>query len=261
MATSSAEAYGRDGFVTGIDVFGTSEMSSFRAEFDRLVEQVGRDTSQNAIVHRHFDVPFIWQMATDRRMLDLMEQIMGPDVMLLSTGFFCKYPEKNARAFVGWHQDTHYWGLDPPVAFFAWIAVDDSDAANGAMQVVRGSHVRGAIPHGTSEREGNLLRIHQQEVSSEHIPEDDIVTLELRAGQVSVHHGLTLHGSQPNRSDRRRCGLTVRYITPDVRQSKPNSSGTYWKPILLRGEDRYEHYPRTSPPFPMDQENHSKLLS
>ena len=191
-------------------------------------------------------------MATDRRLLDVMERIMGPDLMLLSTGFFCKYPEKNAQAFVGWHQDTHYWGLEPPVAFSAWIAVDDSDRENGAMQVVRGSHQQGVLPHGTSEREGNLLRLFQQEVSSEHFHEEDVITLELKAGQASVHHGLTLHGSQPNRSDRRHCGLTVRYITPDVRQASPRSDGSYWQPVLLRGQDRYRHYPLTPPPFPLD---------
>ena len=252
VVASLRESYERDGFVTGIDVFTSSEISSFRKEFDSLSEQEGQEKSQNALVHRHFDVPFIWHMATDRRLLDVMQQIMGPDVMLLSTSFFCKYPEKNAQAFVGWHQDTHYWGLDPPIAYSAWIAVDDSDTANGAMQVVRGSHLQGVIPHGTSEREGNLLRIYKQEVSSEHFSKDDIVTLELRAGQVSVHHGLTLHGSQPNRSDRRRCGLTVRYITPDVKQAKPRSDGGSWTPILLRGEDRYQNYPQTPPPFPRE---------
>ena len=252
VATSLKESHEKDGFVTGIDVFTASEIMSFRNEFDKLAEREGKEKSQNALVYRHFDVPFIWQMATDRRLLDVMEQIMGPDVMLLSTGFFCKYPEKNPKAFVGWHQDTQYWGLDPPIAYSAWIAVDDSDSANGAMQVVRGSHRKGVIPHGTSEREGNLLRNYQQEVSSEHFSEDDIVTLELKAGQVSVHHGLTLHGSQPNRSDRRRCGLTVRYITPDVQQSKPRSDGSHWTPILLRGEDRYRHYPHTPPPFQRD---------
>ena len=151
--TSLRECYERDGFVTGIDVFTTSEMTSFRKEFDELAEQEGKEKSQNALIHRHFDVPFIWQMATDRRLLDVMESIMGPDVMLLSTGFFCKYPEKNPKAFVGWHQDTHYWGLIPPIAYSAWIAVDDSDTANGAMQVVRGSQLQGVMPHGTSERE------------------------------------------------------------------------------------------------------------
>ena len=161
--TSLRECYDKDGFVTGIDVFTDSDITSFRNEFDNLVVKEGKEKSQNAIVHRHFDVPFIWHMATDRRLVDVMEQIMGPDVMLLSTGFFCKYPEKNAQAFVGWHQDTHYWGLDPPIAYSAWIAIDDSDAANGAMQVVRGSQLQGVMPHGTSEREGNLLRIYKQD--------------------------------------------------------------------------------------------------
>ena len=249
-ATSIKESFDRDGFVTSKNIFTSSEISSYRKDFDQLAEQVGRQESQNAIVHRHFDLPFIWQMATDERLIELMEQIMGPDVMLLSTGFFCKYPEKKAHAFVGWHQDTHYWGLEPPIAFSAWIAIDDSDARNGAMQVVRGSHHQGVLPHGKSEREGNLLRVYQQEVSSDHFQQKDIATLELKPGQVSVHHGLTLHGSQPNCSDRRRCGLTVRYITPDVRQAKPRSDGDYWKPILLCGEDRFQHYPHTPAPFP-----------
>ena len=67
---------------------------------------------------------------------------------------------------------------------------------------------------------------------------------------MSVHHGQLFHASQPNTSDRRPCGLTVRFIPPEARQVQENSIGVQWRPILLRGEDRFGHYPTTDVPFP-----------
>jgi ectoine hydroxylase-related dioxygenase (phytanoyl-CoA dioxygenase family) len=245
-----AQDYEAAGFLTGIDLFTEAEINGFRASFDALEAREGREKCQIGLQARHFDQEFIWQMSKDPRILDLMTQVMGPDIMLLSTHFFCKYPDPTATTFVAWHQDITYWGLEPPVAHTAWIAIDDSDVDNGCMQAIPGTHKTGIAPHGKSEQAGNLLSINQ-EIPDEHVDKKHVVNLELKAGQISIHDGQVFHASHPNTSQRRRCGLTVRFIPPHAKQAQTNSTGQAWTPLLLRGEDRFKHYPDTPMPFPL----------
>ena len=90
-----------------------------------------------------------------------------------------------------------------------------------------------------------------QEIPDELVDDSEAVDIELKAGQMSVHDGQLFHASNPNRSTRRRCGLTVRYIPPHVKQAELNSYKQKWQPILLRGEDRFGHFPKTEKPFPL----------
>ncbi len=244
-----AAAYQRDGFVSPLDIFSNSEITDFRAQFDELEAREGKENCQVGLQARHMDVEFIWRMASDVRILEAIVACMGDDVMLLSTHFFCKYPDPEASKYVAWHQDITYWGLEPPEAHTAWIAVDDADLANGCIQIIPGSHRGGIVEHGTSDGGTNLLSINQ-EIPDELVDKSQAVPIELRAGQVSLHEGRLYHASFPNTSRRRRCGLTARFIAPEARQAQANSIGKDWEPILLRGEDRHHHYPDTAVPFP-----------
>ncbi|MBT4609058.1 MAG: phytanoyl-CoA dioxygenase family protein [Gemmatimonadetes bacterium] len=242
-------AYQRDGYVTRLDLFSTAEMQTFRASFDALESREGPEKCAIGLQGRHMDEEFIWQMAADPRVIEAVSACMGEDVMLLSTHFFCKYPDPDNKKYVAWHQDITYWGLEPPEAHTAWIAVDDADIENGCMEVISGSHRDGIATHGTSESTDNLLSIHQ-EIPDDLVDSSQAVPIELTAGQASIHDGQLFHASRPNRSDRRRCGLTVRFIPPAARQVEKNSTGQQWLPILVRGEDPYHHYPETPAPFP-----------
>ena len=240
--------YERDGFLTGIDIFSPEEIADYRGQFDELENRLGKETTSIGMVSRHFEYEFIWRLASDERLLDVMSALLGDDVMLLATHFFCKYPgAEEGKKFVAWHQDVTYWGLEPAEAHSAWIAIDSADCDNGCMQVVAGSHVSGAIvTHGKSTRDGNLLSINQ-EIPDDLIDKSKVRHMELEAGQISVHHGKTYHCSNPNISDRRRCGLTVRYITPEVRPAA--ECKMEHRPILLRGVDSYKNFEPTPPPF------------
>jgi ectoine hydroxylase-related dioxygenase (phytanoyl-CoA dioxygenase family) len=249
-----ASAFEAQGFVTGIPIFEASEAERVRRQFDALEAQEGRERSQVGLLDRHFDHRFVWEVATHPRILDAVEAVVGPDLMLLATHFFCKFPEpreageQSAEKFVAWHQDVTYWGLEPPFAVTAWYAVDDSDVENGCMRVIPGTHAGGIRAHGTAERRGNLLSINQEVPVT---PEEEAraVDLCLQAGQISLHHGALIHGSNPNRSTRRRCGMTLRYIPTSVQQTAANSFGKRYSPILVRGEDRYRHFETRERPF------------
>lgn len=255
-----AAKFERDGYVNGVRVHDRAGADRVRAEFDALEQAEGREKCQIGLVDRHFDQRFVWNLATHPAILDAVEAIMGPDILLLATHFFCKYPSASpapahpptgtpSQKFVAWHQDVTYWGLEPPFALTAWYAVDDSDVENGCMRVIPGTH-HALREHGTSQKSGNLLSINQEVPVT---PEEEAraENLGLRAGEISIHHGVLIHGSNPNLSPRRRCGLTIRYVPPSVQVVGANSMKRPWRAILLRGEDRYGNFTPETQPFPI----------
>ncbi|HLV79181.1 MAG TPA: phytanoyl-CoA dioxygenase family protein, partial [Chthonomonadaceae bacterium] len=141
LTLEQVDLYRRNGFLTGLTIVRPEEAGRYRAQFDALEQRVGRERARIGLVDCHFDEPFIRELAAHPRILDGVEALLGPDVLLLATHFFCKYgPEE---WFVAWHQDVTYWGLEPPVAVTAWYAVDDSDWENGCMRVIPGTHHNG----------------------------------------------------------------------------------------------------------------------
>ena len=250
MNQNNLQSYADEGFLTRVNIFSEREIGHFRDCFNELEDREGREKCQIGLQARHLEDEFIWQLATDTRIVDAMEELMGEDIMLLSTHFFCKYPDPQAKKFVAWHQDVTYWGLKPPEAHTAWVAIDDSDEENGCMRVIPGSHKNGIVTHGESNAGENLLSVNQ-EIPDELVDTSQAFDLELKAGQISIHDGQLFHASNPNTSDRRRCGLTLRYIAPHVQQIELNSLGTRYPTILIRGEDRYHHFPEQPMPFAM----------
>ena len=133
-----------------------------------------------------------------------------------------------------------FWTLTPSKVVTVWIAIDDVDVENGAMKVFSGTHLRGIIPfEWVTDEEDGVLNQHVHDPEQYGKP----VSIELAAGQISLHTDMLLHGSMPNPSNRRRCGLTIRYFPSDVRgQEKEGSPG-----IIARGHDPggyWQHIPR-----------------
>ena len=243
-------SYHQNGYLSGIPVASPDEIKTFRNSFDELETSEGRENSQNKLFDRHFEHEFIWNIATHPQILDCVEAVLGPNVLLLSTHFFCKYGP--AEGFVAWHQDLRYWGLEPPVEVSAWYAVDDSDSENGCMQVIPQLFRDQLVEHGTSETDGNLLSV-KQEIKLSKEEEQQAIDCTLKAGEISLHDGMLVHGSLPNRSTRRRCGLTLRYIPTNVKPVAAGPLGTDWKwrAILVRGEDNEGNFDLQPPPFPI----------
>ena len=274
VAESLAKAFEANGCVSGLRVLDSAAADEVRRQFDALEAAEGRERCQIGLLDRHFEQRFVWELATLPAILDCVAAVLGRDLMLLATHFFCKYPALGGRRqaldgappadsrqpanalrptpdpYVAWHQDVTYWGLEPPHSVTAWYAVDDSDVENGCMRVIPGTHRGGIREHGKAERAGNLLSINQ-EVPVTPEEEGRAADLVLRAGEISLHHGMVIHGSNPNRSRRRRCGLTLRYIPPSVRQVTLNSQGRTYAAVLVRGEDPFRHFESRPLPWPL----------
>ena len=228
------------GYLTRLDILTDADVQAYRSRFDELESNEGKSKAEIGLIDRHFDTKFVWELATHGTILNHVQRTIGPDVLLLATHFFCKYPSRGDK-FVAWHQDVTYWGLEPPFAITAWLAIDDADQENGCMRVIPGSQLGEILDHGKSCKAGNLLSINQ-EIADSAVNAESAVDIVLKAGQMSLHHGKLIHGSNPNRSNRRRCGLTLRFVPPTVKQVKSNSTGGGWNPVLVCGEDRYHHF-------------------
>lgn len=256
--------YDVDGFSSPYTVLDADspEHLRVRAGFDAMDEHESlqsnfadlatRAKTYQSMIDRHFEQQWLWELATAPSVLDIVESLIGPDIMLMSTHIFVKHPpasqtadaETNVSAsvFVDWHQDATYWGLDDPENVITlWYAIDPSTSANGAMQVIPGTH-RQALQHGKSEVSGNLLAANQAVLVNDSMRET-IVDLELQPGQASMHHGMLLHGSLPNLSRSRRCGVTLRYFPPSVKQVvQTHNAKSSWPAVCVRGEDKFGNF-------------------
>lgn len=238
-ASSRAKEFASNGLVSKIEILTEPEMVVYQQAFDQLEAETGKKASQNGLVDLHLRNARVWELVIHPKALIAVSEILGPNLVLLGTHFFCKYPEMS-ESFVSWHQDVTYWGLTPSKAVTLWLSIDGADIANGCMRMIPGSHHAGQLPHGKSEVAGNLLSVNQ-EISPSLIDDSLAVNIELPAGSASLHDGLTIHGSNPNRSSRRRCGLTMRFTSTDVKPS--NAPGTWkWNPLLVQGEDYYGNF-------------------
>lgn len=181
----------------------------------------------------HLYLRWISDLAHHPAVLDAVEDLLGPNILIWRTVFFIK--QGNDAGFVAWHQDARYWGLSSDEVVTAWIALTDSTIGNGCLRVVAGSHRWGSVPHEIRPEGKNALL--RGQAAAVEISPHAVTYLELKAGQFSLHHVNILHGSEPNRSAFLRAGLAVRYIPTHVRHIGGRQSAT-----LVRGVDRYGHF-------------------
>ncbi|MYG90087.1 MAG: phytanoyl-CoA dioxygenase family protein [Chloroflexi bacterium] len=240
LSTEQIEQYNDKGYVFPIDIFSQSEIESIRGYFDELLPkalEAGWNSYELTNWHKHCQG--VWDIVTDCRILDIMEDMLGETVILRHSHFFAKLPGDGMR--VSWHQDASYWPITPSKVVSAWLAIDDSDLGNGAMQVIPGSHLKAQVEFRDSTAEEHNVLNQTVEEPEEH--GDPPVALELKAGQISLHSDWVLHGSEPNDSSRRRCGLAMRYLSKDVRAY----NGWNENSIICRGEEptgHWAHHPR-----------------
>ncbi|MGI9407088.1 MAG: phytanoyl-CoA dioxygenase family protein [Hyphomicrobiaceae bacterium] len=230
-----AAKYKRDGYLFPIGIMSAEEAAGKRARLEaleargaELTKYAPRDLNQYFRVNSHYVTELGADLASDPRILDAVEAILGPDLIAWGCEFFIKEPKTDK--IVTWHQDLTYWGLgstDQQVT--AWLALSPVTVASGCMRFVPGSHTSEIVPHKDTFADDNLLS-RGQEIAVE-VDENDAVNIELEPGRISLHHGRIFHASGPNVSDDRRIGVVVRFITPEVKQHV--SSRDYG--MLVRG--------------------------
>lgn len=226
--------YQQQGFLFPLPVLQDSEMAELRTKLEHLETQ--HDGRLPAGINRkpHLLLTWLNELIRDPRILDPVEDILGPNILCWGSGFFIKNPNDSAR--VTWHQDSTYWGLSKPDVVTAWIAFTPSRAENGCMRVIPGTHALEQLPHRDTFARDNLLS-RGQEISV-NVDESRAVDIVLAPGQMSLHHVMLVHGSEPNRSALRRIGFAIRYLPTYVKQL----AGVHDSATLVRGKDEYGHF-------------------
>lgn len=234
LASEAVHQYEKDGYLSPIPILTADEVAFCRAEEERLQRAVAASSTPRLSAHLHLHFRWAYDLVTDPRILDVIEAIIGPNILVHSSTMFGKRP--GDEQYVSWHQDGYYINLNTPAFVSAWVALSDSDVENGCLRVIPGSHRQGRLPHGeTSKSEKNMLLTGQEVAVA--IDEESAVDLVLRPGEASLHHVDLLHGSNANRSGRPRIGFAIRYVAPHVKQALKHH------PVLLaRGQDDYHHY-------------------
>lgn len=233
-------AFNRDGYLTGIRIFSRQEMAEIRRYFDQLLARTlasGGDSYSISTAHLRYGR--VYDLLTHPRIVACIKDLLGENVIAWGSHFFCKMPGDGKR--VAWHQDSSYWPLTPSKAVTAWLAIDDAAVENACMRYIPASHHLGHLTYTLSENdEANVLN--QTVAGVEKLGEP--VDVELKAGEISIHSDLLLHGSEANESSRRRCGLTLRYCPSEVR------AGLGWnaKGVVVSGKDESGHW--ANPPRP-----------
>ena len=225
-----ASDYERDGYVSPVPILTEAEAAQHRARLEAHEAARGQ-IHYKAKLHTVMTSPY--ELAKHPRVLDIVEAMIGPDILLYDSTFIIKEPHTDAH--VSWHQDLTFWGLSDDAQVTLWLALSPATAESGCMRMVPGSHEAGMVHHDTGEDANNVL-LQSQTVQG--IDEAGAVMCPLKPGEASFHHGWTLHASMPNRSDDRRIGLNVQYVAPHVRQTKHDLDSA----MLVRGEDRYGHF-------------------
>lgn len=235
------QAYQERGYYSPLQVLTTSETQEYLGEYhvhvgchrQRLKELTPREQYM-VLSETHTYLHWVYQIASHPKVLDYVESILGPNLLVWGTRWFSKMP--GDKTFVTWHQDGTYWGLHPPLVTTAWVALSESKAENGGLQVVPGSHRGNYLPQRDTYDPANALS-RGQEIAVE-VDEAQAVDLALEPGQMSLHHIGIVHGSKANASEKPRIGVAIRYITPEVVQDGSERTLA----MLVRGQDAFGHF-------------------
>jgi len=233
-------AFNRDGYIKGIRVFCAEEMAEIRSYFDVLLTRVLAEGGDSySINSAHLRYGRIFDLLANERITAYLNDLLGEDLIGWGSHFFCKMPRDPKT--VSWHQDASYWPMTPSKTATVWLAIDDADTGNACMRFIPGSHHHGHLTYQLSEEDENNVLFQTVPQAEQYGKPVDV---ELKAGEISIHSDMLLHGSKANASDRRRCGLTMRYCAAEVRALQ----GWHLKGVVLSGRDTGRHW--ANPPRP-----------
>lgn len=233
LAATQIRQYEELGYVAPIRVMSEAAAAELRGRLETYEKATGGALHGSLRHKTHLLFTWLADLVRNENILDVIEDLYGRNLLCWTTNFFIK--EAHTEAFVSWHQDSTYWGLSKPDVVTAWVALSSSDELSGAMQVIPGSHKTGQLAHRDTFDANNLLTRGQEIAVA--VDESKAMRIDLRPGEMSLHHVRLAHASAPNRSNDRRIGFAIRYVPTYVRQLIGEDSAT-----LVRGRDRYRTF-------------------
>ncbi|MDE0872388.1 MAG: phytanoyl-CoA dioxygenase family protein [Acidimicrobiales bacterium] len=225
--------YEADGWVSPVDLLTSEQADECRSQLEAWELLRGGSLPSHERSGAHILFPWIDQLMRADKILDAVEDLIGPNILCWNSVFWIK--EAESSSYVGWHQDLQYWGLSNSDVVSIWIALSNAGEDAGCMNVIPGSH-KETIEHAETYAKNNLLS-RGQELEID-ISQRKTVPMALKAGQVSFHNVRTAHGSGPNKTNDRRIGLSFHYMPPHTEQTLSEWDSA----SLVRGTDQYRHF-------------------
>ena len=235
LSPDDVARFEKDGYLFPIDVLSETEVADYRFRFDELTITLKNDPARDDYLFykTNLVLPWVDEFTHNSVLLDVIEDLVGSHILLWSCCFLIKEPRTMSR--FTWHQDNLHWYLEPPQAVSAWIALSHSNAQNGCVRFIPGSHKLGPLPHAYAPAD-DLINTTGQYIDWA-LPEETAVDAFLKPGQMSVHHDLTAHASGANRSDEQRIGCVIVFLPTHVRNPSLRESA-----MLVRGADEYDYF-------------------
>ena len=232
LTPEQIQQYHKEGYVAPIEILTREEALEVRNEIELIENRFPNELDNSGRYNVHLISPKLDEVVHNSNILDSVESIIGKNILVCSTTLFIK--NANQNGFVSYHQDAKYIGLEPHNWVTAWIAITDSNETNGCMKMWPGSHAD-LKEHDQKFNQGNLLTRGQ---TIKNVPEDQVKPIELKAGQMSLHHPRIIHGSGINKSGDKRIGFVVQsYIGTNVKQVLGKNSVQ-----IARGVDEFKYH-------------------
>jgi hypothetical protein len=239
LSEAAIRQYNEEGFYFPLRAFSPQVAARYRAEVERTCGATPNpaEALKGAVSYRVKPyLLFEWaaDMVRDSAILDAVQDLIGPDIMVFHTTMWWKTPGSRNR--VPWHQDGTYFGLAPFEHVTAWVALSPSNLETGCVRIVPRTHLSGQHPH-ADVRDADLMLSRGQTVALD-VDASKAVPMVLSPGEFSLHHTMAIHASDPNTGTDDRIGIGISYIPTRVRHVGP----TRMSATLVRGEDRYGHF-------------------
>ncbi|MDB2489797.1 phytanoyl-CoA dioxygenase family protein [Candidatus Pelagibacter bacterium] len=233
LSPNQLKQYEDEGFVSPINIFSKEKAKEIRDEIELIEKEMPEELENSGRYNAHLISPLLDEVTHNPKILDAVESLIDEDILVCGTTLFIKNP--NEKGFVSYHQDAKYIGLEPHNWVTAWVAITDSNEHNGCMRMWPGSHKDHLKEHDQKFNQGNLLTRGQ---TVQNVPKEKTTPLVLTAGQMSLHHPTTVHGSDINKSDDRRIGFVIQsYIGANVKQVLGKNSVQ-----IARGKDDFNFH-------------------
>lgn len=227
LSPAEVQTYVASGYLSPLSAISAAEAAAVLSEL-RASEAIHGPLARVMTDDTHLMLPCLDRLMRDPRILDAVESLIGANIVCCGGQLFVKEP--GAPSFLSWHQDGCYWGPMSREIVTAWVALTESTPENGCVRVLPGSH-HARLPHVETFAPGNMLS-HGQAIME--VGPEEAVDFVLKPGEMSLHHSLTVHASNPNLTNQARVGFSIRYTAGHIHQRKSDGGSV----VQVRNEAR-----------------------
>jgi len=231
------EKFFKNGFISPLNILSEREAKNINHEYHRFLFRSNLK-STDIVEHKsktHLFFPWANKLIFNDRIQDYVSKILGKNFLCWNSLIF--YKKANSNSFVSMHQDQNYWGIKKDKSLTVGLAISESNEKNGCLKILPNSH-RKNFKHHDFEKKNNMLA-RGQTIQFTKKNKDNLLDINLKAGQSCIFHGNIVHGSYENKSNKPRFIFAMRFLTPD---NQVNKKLYYNNATLVSGVDEYNNF-------------------